>query len=294
MIRKSRTVADAGAIALAASILLTGMLLPASAQAAPTAIATTPTASQASAVLSYVALGDSYAAGQGAPPYEDPVCLQSPQSYPELLDDAAGIALTVDVSCSGATTTNVLTRQLPAVVKTVRKTSGIGLVTLTVGANDLGAGAVAAYCSVSFVSPECQAALNKAIALLTPQSPRIPSKMALRLGATFAGVALVAPKARILVTGYPYLFETPPPSDPNYAAIAQLNGATAALNATISSVAGQLARARVNIRYVDVTAAFAGHSVGSPVPWLNVAGPDAFHPNAAGYQAYARTLTAAR
>ena len=290
MNRKSRHFADVGVIALAASILTTGILLPASAQASPS---TTATATTTTSVTTYVALGDSYAAGQGGGAYEN-ACLQTPSSYPELLDDAAGIALKADVSCSGATTTTVLTRQLPAVVKAVKKTRDIGLVTLTVGANDLGVGTITAYCSVSFVSPECQAALNKAYALLTPQSPRIPSKLALRLAATFAGVALVAPKAKILVTGYPYLFETPPPTDPNYAAIVQLNTATATMNATIQGVVGQFARARVNIHYVDVTTAFAGHGIGSPVSWIHATGPDAYHPTVAGHQAYAAALTAAR
>lgn len=292
MIRKSRPFADAGAIALTASILITGLLLPTSAQAAPTTTATAPTTITPTAVLNYVALGDSYAAGQGAPPYEN-ACLQSPKSYPELLDDAANIALKADVTCSGATTTTVLTRQLPAVAASVRNTWGVNLVTVTVGANDLGVGAISAYCMVSFTSPECQAALNKAYALLTPASPGVPSKLALRLGAVYTGTALLTPRAKILVTGYPYLFETPPPTDPNYAVISQLNSATAALNSTISGTVAKLARAGVMIRYVDVTAAFAGHGIGSTAPWINASGPDIFHPTAAGYQAYATALKAA-
>ena len=291
MIRKSRPFADAGAIALTASILVTGLLLPTSAQAAPTATATASTVTT-TPVLNYVALGDSYAAGQGAAPYEN-ACLQSPQSYPELLDDAANIALKADVTCSGATTTTVVTRQLPAVATTVRNTWSINLVTLTVGANDLGVGAISAYCTVSFTSPECQTALSKASALLTPAAPGLPSRLALRLGAVYTATALLTPRAKILVTGYPYLFETPPPTDPNYPAITQLNTATAALNATISGTVAKLARAGVKIRYVDVTAAFAGHGIGSPAPWINFTGADIFHPTAAGYQAYATVLKAA-
>ncbi|MET0933933.1 MAG: SGNH/GDSL hydrolase family protein, partial [Mycetocola sp.] len=288
MIRKSRPFADAGAIALTASILVTGLLLPTSAQAAPIST-TASTVTTTTPVLNYVALGDSYAAGQGAAPYEN-ACLQSPQSYPELLDDAANIALKADVTCSGATTTTVLTRQLPAVATTVRNTWSINLVTLTVGANDLGVGAISAYCIVSFTSPECQAALGKATALLTPVGPGLPSRLALRLGSVYSATALLAPRAKILVTGYPLLFQTPPPSDPTYAIITQLNTATAALNATISGTAATLARAGVNSRYVDVVPAFAGHGIGSPAPWINSTGLDIFHPTAAGYQAYAAAV----
>jgi hypothetical protein len=46
----------------------------------------------------------------------------------------------------------------------------------------------------------------------------------------------------------------------------------------------------VNIVYVDVTAQFAQHGIGSPVPFINATGPDAFHPNAAGYRAYADAI----
>lgn len=290
MIRKSRPFADAGAIALTASILVTGLLLPTSAQAA-TATTATSTVTTTTSVLNYVALGDSYAAGQGAAPYEN-ACLQSPKSYPELLDDAANIALKADVSCTGATTSTVLTRQLPAVATTVRNPWSINLVTLTVGANDLGVGAISAACLVSVTSLACQTALSKASALLTPPAPGLPSKLALRLGAVYSATALLMPRARILVTGYPLLFQTPPQTDPNYAIITQLNSATAALNSTIAGTVAKLARAGANIRYVDVTAAFAGHGIGSPAPWINSSGPDIFHPTAAGYRAYAAAVKA--
>lgn len=291
MIRKSRSFADAGAIALTASILVTGLLLPTSAQAAPIATATASTVTTTTPVLTYVALGDSYAAGQGAAPYEN-ACLQSPKSYPELLDDEANIALKADVSCTGATTSTVLTRQLPAAASIVRNTWSINLVTLTVGANDLGVGAISAACLVSSTSLACKTALSKASALLTPAAPGLPSRLALRLGAVYSATALLAPRAKILVTGYPLLFQTPPQSDPNYAIITQLNTATVALNATISGTVAKLARAGVNIRYVDVTAGFATHGIGSPVPWINSAGLDIFHPTAAGYQEYARAVKA--
>ena len=42
-----------------------------------------------------------------------------------------------------------------------------------------------------------------------------------------------------------------------------------------------------------MTTAFAGHGIGSPVPYINATGPDAFHPNDAGYAAYAAALSSA-
>jgi lysophospholipase L1-like esterase len=291
MIWRHRTFADVGALALAASILFAGSLSTVSAQAAPAAAAPT-VAVQAdrgtSSVIDYVALGDSYAAGQGAGFYDN-ACKQSALSYPELLDDVQHVDLVADASCSGATTRDVLTRQL----RVLATNRNVDLVTVTVGANDLGGAAVVAMCSVSFTSPECRAALDSVYALLTPRVAGAPSTFAIRLLAALTGVSAVARDATILVTGYPYLFETPPSSDPNYAAIVDINSATALLNATIQGVVQQLAPRGVDIRYVDVTAAFAGHGIGSADPWIHATGPDAFHPTAAGYVAYTAAIRSA-
>jgi lysophospholipase L1-like esterase len=235
----------------------------------------------------YVALGDSYAAGQGATPYVND-CLQSEASYPERLDELRRIELVVDAGCSGATTADVQ-GQLAAVTRPKK----VDLVTLTVGANDLNGAGVVAACSAAFESPECQAGLAAVYALLTPPAPEQPSELAVRLTSTFTTVATLMPRATIVVTGYPNLFESPPATDPDYAIVAQLNAAAAALNATISSVATALAQSGLDIRYVDVTALFTGHGIGSADPWINSVGIEAFHPTAQGYLAYAWAVRAA-
>ncbi|MET4636817.1 SGNH/GDSL hydrolase family protein [Mycetocola sp. 2940] len=284
MIRLSRSSADAGALGLAASILLAGLLIAGPAHAAPAGAVAVGAPAAQSPVVNYVALGDSYAAGQGAGFYDN-ACLQSDLSYPEMLDDDKHVKLVTDASCSGATTTDVL-GQLAA----LKKNKHVDLITLTVGANDLGVGAISAACTVSFTSPQCQAALAAARALLTPPAPGVPSELAVRLATTFTAVAAAAPDATILVTGYPYLFETPPPTDPNYAIISQLNAAMDLLNGTIAGVVQRLALTGVDIHYVDVTDDFAGHSIGSTQPWIHASGPDAFHPTAAGYAAYTTAI----
>lgn len=277
MTTSTRTQARLGAVAVAASVLIAGILAGPGALAAP----------GRSPVVTYVALGDSYAAGQGAGFYEN-ACLQSDLSYPDTLDDIKHVKLIADATCTGATTSDVITSQVPA----IKKNKAIDLVTLTIGANDLGGTGVVSACAASFTSPKCQIALAAALALLTPPAPNVPSKFAVRLAMTLTAVAAAAPGATILVTGYPYLFETPPPTDPNYTAISQINTATAALNTTIDGVVDQAAARRIDVRYVDVTLPFAGHGLGSPDPWIVATGPDAFHPTAAGHQAYYRALTA--
>src|SRR5262249_6188371 len=72
--------------------------------------------SQADTHIVYAALGDSYASGVGAPPY-DPgslACEQSPQSAAKLWADQHGAKFTF-AACNGATTTNVINNQVDKV-----------------------------------------------------------------------------------------------------------------------------------------------------------------------------------
>jgi lysophospholipase L1-like esterase len=247
-----------GAILLASSGLIAAGALPA-------------TAVHTSAVDEYVALGDSFAAGQGAGPYLN-ACLQSTRGYPALLGAVEGVNLLRNATCSGATTADVNTTQISAL------DGGTTLVTLTVGGNDLNVGSLAATCiTLPFA---CKAAVNRA-------RLRLPA-LAVSLATTYARIAAAAPNARILVTGYPALFK-PPVNDP-FDVIASLNAGTTALNATIQ---GAVSLAGKNFHFVDVTSAFVGHGIGSADPWFHSAGDDIFHPNAAGYIAYKNALQAA-
>ena len=238
-----------------------------------------------SRTLSYVALGDSYAAGQGAGHYRND-CLQSRLGYPARLDATRRIHLRANATCTGATTTDVVTTQLASLKR------GTKLVTLTVGGNDLHVADIAAACAAG-PSPLCQAAIDQARALLAPAPPAGASVLGSRLVTTYAAIATAAPKARIIVTGYPYLFEAPSPTDPSAPIIAAINEATTALNATIAGAVAAAAAGGATISYVDVTAGFAGHGIGSAEPFLNTSGPDAFHPTASGYRVYATAIRSA-
>ncbi|MCY7289976.1 MAG: SGNH/GDSL hydrolase family protein, partial [Cryobacterium sp.] len=225
-----------------------------------------------------VALGDSYAAGQGGGRYTD-ACLRSPNGYPALLDAVKGTNLLRNVSCAQATTGVVNATQLSALNR------GTTLVTLTVGGNDLNVAGVAAACTLGDQT-QCLTAIGDATARL--------SGLAGSLASTYSQVAAAAPNARVVVTGYPLLFA--PSTDPQLGPlIDQINGATVLLNQTIQGVVAQAqaARPNANIEYVDVSAAFAGHALGNDVPWVFFAGPDAFHPAPAGYQALAVYIKAA-
>ena len=272
MIRRSRRLI----LVLAALATLTGLSLVTTAPA--------DAGSRHSRSLSYVALGDSYAAGFGAGKYLND-CFQSRRGYPALLDRDTRASLRRNATCNGATTQTVLTTQLSAL------TSRTKLVTLTVGGNDLGFAAIATTCAPG-PSVACQEAINGALALLAPQ-PTGPSVLATRLATTYGAVATAAPRAEILVTGYPLLFEPPIKGQPNAATVLAFNNATAALNATIRATVTASAAAGVEITYVDVAAGFAGHGIGSKRPFLHADGPDALHPTARGYRVYAKALTRA-
>jgi lysophospholipase L1-like esterase len=240
-------------------------------------VAALPAAASNSGTVQYVALGDSYAAGQGGGDYLND-CLESPNGYPYLLDSKMRIDLLDNVACTGASTSEVISTQLTALSEDTE------LVTLTVGGADLNLSAVLAPCTA--VPPEpvaCQDAINFAVGQL--------AGLGGNLSILYGLVADAAPNALIVVTGYPQLFEIVP-GDPTAALKDQINDAITALNTTIQQ-AVEAQPDRVNIVYVDVTAEFAGHGIGSKKPFINSDGVGAYHPNAAGYRAYAKAIFAA-
>ena len=91
MIRRSRRLT----LVLAALATLIGLALVTAAPA--------DAGSRHSRSLSYVALGDSYAAGFGAGKYVND-CYQSRRGYPALLDRETRASLRANATCNGATT----------------------------------------------------------------------------------------------------------------------------------------------------------------------------------------------
>src|SRR4051794_2361731 len=86
----------------------------------------------AATAVDYVALGDSYSSGTGAPPYTSSMlCLRSPRGYPQLWVAGHTVSSFRYVACSGATTGS-MSGQLRALG------AGTDLVTVTVGGNDVG------------------------------------------------------------------------------------------------------------------------------------------------------------
>lgn len=220
----------------------------------------------------YVALGDSFAAGMGAGG-ETGRCVSSPQSYPEVFAEDSGVDLIANASCSGATTSDLLKRQLIAL------DDRTDLVTLSIGGNDLGVADIASDCAAGKAIP-CRNELSSALSLLNV----LPD----RLSAVYSAVAQAAPNARIVVTGYALMYDATDPNAPDFGLAAAINAATVGLNEVIRTAVDAQRAKGVPMMYVGVD--FDGHGIGTKTPWINTKGFAAFHPTAAGYREYAREL----
>jgi lysophospholipase L1-like esterase len=258
-------------------------------------------AGAAPSTVDYVALGDSYAAGTAATG-SSPNCPHGAGGYPALLDDGDvnRIDLTTNAACSGATTSYVVKHELSALERDTR------LVTLTVGAANLGLSTVLTECTTG-TPDRCQAAILLAKGLLGDCADDENSLYG-SLRALYIQVAGKAPGARIVVTGYPLLFD---PSAANVFPFSAINDATAELNCIIERAVAAAKDADVNIRYVDVTEEFATHGIVDPRSCIDLNAPsafihtlcdrahpdrldlEAFHPTPAGYRAFADAISAA-
>ena len=270
----------------------------------------------------YVALGDSYASGEGLAPYEATggSCDRSQrQSYPERLRQVGPRRFDrlISAACSGATTGAVLASQTGALTTRTRT------VTLTVGGNDVGFAPILLSCLYSPVPAVQQtlpggkgcraqdAQVDAAIAYLG--GPAGGSGARVPLAGVIDEIADQAPHAQLLVSGYPQLLGVPAtdcqvnPAAPLFISaedVTWIREETTALNAAIRAAVQRARDAGVRVRYVDATRTFAGHGFcDRRSPWINglVLAPGAalaplpasFHPTAQGQWAYAAAFVLA-
>jgi lysophospholipase L1-like esterase len=234
------------------------------------------------APVRYVALGDSYSAGTGAGDYgSSGSCERSADAYPEQWADHHATASFVSVACSGATTSGVLSSQLTAL--NARTT----LVSITVGGNDAGFAHVMEICVIEWDSA-CLNAVSSAEAFAAGTLPG-------RLGATLQAVRAHAPSARVVVVGYPELFDLSASPD----CIGLSTTKRTALNRGADDLDRALAAAaaRYGDVFADVRGQFAGHEICDSVSWLHALTfpiGDSYHPTAAGQElGYLPVFTAA-
>ena len=224
----------------------------------------------------YDALGDSYASGYGVPPYS--ACGRSAAAYPVQVAGRERLALDDFVACAGATTATLVSGgQLAAL------DARTDLVTLTIGGNDTGWSGTVAAC-LGGTDAACARAIELSRARVTDVLPGL-------LDSVYAQVRARAPRARVLVTGYPRLFA--PQRGPfllaSPAEQQAMNDGADLLDRVIAAAA-----ARHGFGFVGVTRRFDGHAANAADPWITGAFSSApFHPNVQGYRAYTAALTAA-
>jgi len=234
-------------------------------------------AAAAASTVDYVALGDSYSSGVGTGVY-DPAsgdCARSPLSYPPLWASEHNPASFRFVACSGATTGDVRGDEITALDPST------DLVTITIGGNDAGFADVLRTCTIGTSDSACVAAVDTAEEFARTELPG-------RLARTYAAIRGAAPRAQVIVLGYPRLFELTPgcsdPLAPNLTRRTKLDEGADVINTVIYKAVV----AQPGFAFVDVRDEFAGHGVCSPDPWIN--GPSVptfigpYHPTQQGYR----------
>lgn len=147
----------------------------------------------------YVAMGDSFSAAQGVPPFTDASgCNRSTQAYPFLLAQSAAHPLTLQsfIACSGATTQDVLYGAVSGPNQPQQVTvlnSSTKVVTITIGGNDIGFADFVAKCLYDDCAAVEQGYLDNVAALGTS------------LNQVYNTILSDAPQAEVYVLGYPQM-----------------------------------------------------------------------------------------
>ena len=227
-----------------------------------------------SAGASYVALGDSYSSGVGTRTYisDGTSCQRSTKAYPYLVAQARGYTLNFQ-ACSGATTSTVTSGQLGAL------NTGTSYVTISVGGNDAGFSSVITECAKPAWASDCAGKVNTANSFITNTLPG-------RLNTLYASIRSKAPNAKVVVVGYPRVFNG---EDCNAATWfspddeSRLNATADLLNSKLSAAASAK-----GFTFANPTSAFIGHAVCGSPEWLNgLSNPvsESYHPNRTGHSA---------
>ena len=263
--------------------VMAGGLFAVSRHSAPSRPVTVPT-------KSYVALGDSVAAGIGLSPYSDAsACNRTDQAYPKIIAQTDSYKLT-SLACSGATmaagingpqTVNDLAvrSQLDQLFG-LPKSMQIRQISITIGANDMGWTDILTRCYATVCGTEADTSgVDARLATVTNNMQTVLQKISDHYGAS------VPP---VIVTGYYQLLPAALANCPEMTGLdaSELQWERSQedkLNATLqASVVGH-----PFARYAAID--FSGHELCTADSWVqNSSAPAPFHPTAAGQREYAR------
>lgn len=231
----------------------------------------------------YVALGDSYASGVGTRSYvsDGTSCQRSVYGYPALVAGSRGYALNLR-ACSGATIADVSSLQLGAL------STSTAYVMVTAGGNDAGFTDVLTTCALPAWASNCNGAVDRAQRIVADQVPG-------RLTTLFRQIRAKAPNARVVVAGYPRLFNGEDCNAFTWFSPTEetrLNATADQLDAVLSAAAS-----RAGFTFANPAPAFAGHAVCDDAEWLNgLSSPtsESYHPNRTGHASGYAPLVGAR
>lgn len=235
----------------------------------------------------YIALGDSVAAGAGLPS-NDTICKRSSQGYPYLVAQKTNLSLQ-HLACSGAKADEGIygdqetgSAIQPAQLDRAFSVGTPGLITLTVGANDTTWAQFIRQCYY----------IRCGYKVDTARFATYIADLKLELNIIMARISTMSngKPPLVIVTGYYNPFAKNTCADTNGLTaneISWLKSRTQSLNSAISSVAGKYSY----VRYAPIN--FKGHELCSSTPWVQgISDPMPFHPTAAGQESIASSVLA--
>ncbi len=230
----------------------------------------------------YSALGDSYSSGTGTRTYyqDGTTCQRSSYAYPVLDSQRLGATLTF-AACAGARVPDVQNNQLASL------NAATNYVTVSVGGNDAGFSSVISQCARPWPYT-CTTQITNAQNFIRNTLPGL-------LNGLYSAIRTRAPAARVVVVGYPRLFngeECNPGARISPGEQSSLNQTADLLAITTAGRA-----AAHGFAFVDVRTPFTGHAVCDDAEWVNgLSNPigESYHPNRTGHSAgYAPLVEAA-
>ena len=214
----------------------------------------------------YVAMGDSYASGEGAPPFEAgtdgtngnwchrSVNAAAAQFASDPGPDKRRMEL-VHVACSGAKVKDLAGYQGNSGPQYAALTPGTKLVTISIGGNDVGFAPILRNCIVRICLDLDRYRVGDRIKALGP-----------KLDEVFTTIKSKSPQARIMIVGYPHL------ANESFFCNSSLRwNERRWINDTgARGKAAIVAAARRNgATYVDIVKAFSKHGICDRDPWIN-------------------------
>lgn len=242
----------------------------------------------------YVSLGSSFASGPGITPVANRRALRSSKNYPSIIAQTLGAEKHIDVSTAGATLLDIVSK--PTLLSTPQIesiTAKVDLITITAGGNDLG-----------YISAMTKDSARKHLAgqLLLPktQSDELPEEdLIARFHKVFDAFRSRAPKARIIVVGYPILLGSDATPDNTGFTSAELSHHKS-IGQKLEEVTEKACKDQSNVTFLSIWDESSEHGVGSQDPWVwgneSVikgflwSGPVPWHPNPRGMEEIARIV----